>query len=282
MYWKGKKLIIDTSYKQEQPKEKQPTCIIPEDFELYELKYLTPQEDYTFTTTNKGEEEWITYTPRYRSPPKYKSCGLRDHQYKDCPQNEYKYCHEIGHIVINCPNKQNKRANCKNCNQTDHLFKDCPQNLCFGCKQMGHIEINCPLAQQKLDNLTYRCGCDKTQIEAKRLDHYSRRRTHHCCQCLTPQTPDKLYFLDNQLTCTVCYKTFHEELELNDPRSQEYYRTGLGRGTLVHCKVCNYQKPRTRMHQLESIREELWFCELEYIYVYKVCQDLIYNKNYKI
>ncbi|CAG8748775.1 4175_t:CDS:1, partial [Dentiscutata heterogama] len=49
---------------------------------------------------------------------------------------------------------------------------------------------------------------------------------------------------------------------LNDPCSQEYYQTELGRGTLVYYKVCNYQKPRTRMHQLESIQEELWFCEL--------------------
>ncbi|CAG8563942.1 3244_t:CDS:1, partial [Dentiscutata heterogama] len=86
--------------------------------------------------------------------------------------------------------------------------------------------------QQKLDNLTYYCSCNKTQIEAKRLDYYSRCKTHYCYQCLTLQTPDKLYLLDNQLTCTVCYKIFHKELELNNPCSQEYYQNRLGRGLL--------------------------------------------------
>jgi hypothetical protein len=69
---------------------------------------------------------------------------------------------------------------------------------------------------------------------------------------------------------------------MNDPQSQEYYQYGLGRGTLVYCKVCNIQRPRSRMHQLESIREELWFCELEHMYAYKVSQDVQYNPNYDI
>ena len=36
------------------------------------------------------------------------------------------------------------------------------------------------------------------------------------------------------------------------------------------------------MYRLESIREKFWFCELEHMYAYKVCQDLIYNENYEI
>ncbi|CAG8789482.1 18974_t:CDS:1, partial [Gigaspora rosea] len=33
--------------------------------------------------------------------------------------------------------------------------------------------------------------------------------------------------------------------------SQEYYHRGLGRGTLVSCKICAQQKPKARMHRLE-------------------------------
>ncbi|CAG8789575.1 21436_t:CDS:1, partial [Racocetra persica] len=49
----------------------------------------------------------------------------------------------------------------------------------------------------------------------------------------TPLKPDKLYKLEEKLACTACYKTYYEALDLEDPRSQEYYNTGLGRGTLV-------------------------------------------------
>ncbi|CAG8824874.1 11266_t:CDS:1, partial [Racocetra persica] len=65
------------------------------------------------------------------------------------------------------------------CKQTAHLFKDCPDNQCYDCNEFGHIKINCPLAQLKLDNLTYKYGCDKDQIEERRMIYYSRRRTYH-------------------------------------------------------------------------------------------------------
>jgi hypothetical protein len=283
IYWKGKKIVLDTSYEQTKPTKKQPTCTTPEDFELYEEEYLIPHEAYAFTTEEQEEEEsWTTYTSRRQNNHFCRTCKLTTHITKNCPENICYYCHQKGHILINCPKKQVKRNTCKNCNQNDHLFKDCPHNLCYGCNQAGHIEINCPLAQQKLDNLTYRCGCDKNQVEERRLTYYSKRRTHHCCGCLTPERSDNLHEHENRLICTTCYKTYFEALEMNDPQSQEYYQYGLGRGTLVYCKVCNIQRPRSRMHQLESIREELWFCELEHMYAYKVSQDVQYNPNYDI
>ncbi|CAG8680255.1 492_t:CDS:1, partial [Racocetra persica] len=45
--------------------------------------------------------------------------------------------------------------------------------------------------------------------------------------------PNKLYKLEAKLVCTACYKTYYEVLDPEDPRSQKYYNTGLGRGTLV-------------------------------------------------
>jgi hypothetical protein len=134
----------------------------------------------------------------------------------------------------------------------------------------------------KLDNLTYRCGCNRDLVEQERQSYYSKRRTHHCCLCFTPQQPEKLYKLKTQLACTACYKTYYEGLDPNEPETYEYYTTGLGRGTLVQCKVCNIQKPRSRMHYLESMRGDLWFCELEHMYAYKVSSDLQYNSNYEI
>ena len=142
--------------------------------------------------------------------------------------------------------------------------------------------MNCPTAQLKLDNLTYRCGCNRTQVEEERQVYYSKRRTHHCCLCFTPQQPEKLYKLEEKLACTACYKTHYESLDPSDPEAFEYYDTGLGRGTLVRCKVCRLQKPRSKMHYLESMQGDLWFCELEHMYAYKVSTDLQYNPNYEI
>ena len=36
------------------------------------------------------------------------------------------------------------------------------------------------------------------------------------------------------------------------------------------------------MHYLESMQRDLWFCELEHMYAYKVSTDLQYNPNYEI
>src|SRR6185436_17507203 len=67
-----------------------------------------------------------------------------------------------------------------------------------------------------------------------------------------------------------------------DPRSQYYYTQGDGCGTLVECKLCKHAEPRNRMHHLESITEELWFCELEHLYAYKASTDVLYNPNYNL
>jgi len=285
MYWKGKEIILDTSYEQDQPPKKHPTCTTPEDLELYEEEFLIPHEAYAFSVvSSEGEEEWTVYRPptRIRKLPRCKTCGLRTHQYKNCPNNECRYCHRMGHITLNCPNRQPRRASCRTCNETNHLFKDCPFNQCHGCQQLGHIEINCPMAQQKLDNLTYRCGCNKSDVDANRWFYRGKYRTHHCCQYKNPQQPERLQLHENRLICTTCYKTYIEALDHDNPLSQEYYHHGLGRGTLVSCKICAQQKPRARMHRLESIRDELWFCELEHMYAYKVSQDLQHNPNYEI
>ena len=36
------------------------------------------------------------------------------------------------------------------------------------------------------------------------------------------------------------------------------------------------------MHQLESLYDNLWFCELEHLYAYKASQDVQYNSNYDL
>ncbi|CAG8791205.1 11863_t:CDS:1, partial [Racocetra persica] len=104
---------------------------------------------------------------------------------------------------------------------------DCPDNQYYSCNKFGHIEINYFFAQLKLDNLIYKCGCDKGQIEERRMTYHSRRRTHHCCNCYTPQQPNKLYKLEKKLACTACYKIYYKALDSENPRSQEYYNTGL-------------------------------------------------------
>ena len=51
---------------------------------------------------------------------------------------------------------------------------------------------------------------------------------------------------------------------------------------LVECKLCQKSEPRSQMYQLESLQEELWFCELEHLYAYKASQDIVYNTNYNL
>jgi len=75
---------------------------------------------------------------------------------------------------------------------------------------------------------------------------------------------------------------YHYDLDHNDPRSINFYNQGLGRGMLVTCKVCQHQDARSRMHNIESITEELWFCSLEHVYVHKVSRDILYNPNYNL
>ncbi|CAG8755265.1 18060_t:CDS:1, partial [Racocetra persica] len=70
-----------------------------------------------------------------------------------------------------------------------------------------------------LDNLTYKCCCNKDQIEERRMTYHSRRRTHHCCNCCILQQLDKLYKLEEKLACTACYKTYYKALNPEDPRS---------------------------------------------------------------
>jgi len=36
------------------------------------------------------------------------------------------------------------------------------------------------------------------------------------------------------------------------------------------------------MYNLESISEELWFCDLEHLYAYKASTDVLYNPNYNL
>ena len=33
------------------------------------------------------------------------------------------------------------------------------------------------------------------------------------------------------------------------------------------------------MHNLESLEQALWFCDLEHLYAYKAGQDVLYNSN---
>jgi hypothetical protein len=36
------------------------------------------------------------------------------------------------------------------------------------------------------------------------------------------------------------------------------------------------------MYQLESLSEELWFCDLEHLYAHKASQDVLYKPNYNL
>jgi hypothetical protein len=147
---------------------------------------------------------------------------------------------------------------------------------------MGHIAIDCPLAPLKHQNQTYQCGCNPNEIEAQRQYYHSNHHTHHCCHCKNPQRPETLQELDKVLVCKGCYTDFHQSLDHDDPRSQYYYTQGDGCGTLVECKLCKHVEPRNRIHNLESITEELWLYKLEHLYAYKASTDVLYNYNYNL
>ena len=103
-----------------------------------------------------------------------------------------------------------------------------------------------------------------------------------CCQCKVPNKPEVLKLLEEKLVCPGCYTNFYCALDRDDPRSIQFFTQGEGRGMLVNCKVCDKSDTRPRMCQLDSLREELWFCELEHLYAYKASQDIQYNPNYNL
>jgi hypothetical protein len=55
-----------------------------------------------------------------------------------------------------------------------------------------------------LDNQRYRCGCSPDEVNSQWQTYYSRRRTHHCCQCRVPQRSEELRLLDQNLVCRAC------------------------------------------------------------------------------
>ena len=210
------------------------------------------------------------------------NCGSPDHLFANCPTNRCNRCHKTGHIAIYCPRNTIQRTICRTCKSPDHLYKECPYNHCYGCNEQGHIEIDCPLTFIKRQNQLLHCGCQSEEIEACRMCYYSSRRTHHCCKCKVPIKPEDLRLLEDKLSCQGCYSDFCYELDREDPRSIHYYTQGEGRGLLVNCKLCKKSEPKSRMYQLESSQEELWFCELEHLYAYKASQDILYNPNYNL
>ena len=291
--WENKKHTIPTTYESNQPLPSQPTVTAPDELDLYEPEYLYPREAYTFDREDSDqslspeENEWTTYHSRRRNrkAPKQRvcgNCGSPDHLFANCPTNQCNRCQEFGHIAVKCPKQAPRRTTCPTCHDSNHLYRDCPNNVCRGCSTLGHIEAYCPLATWKRQNLVYQCGCTLDQVDSNRLPNHSTRRTHHCCQCKVPNRPEVLRLLEEKLVCPGCYSDFHCALDREDPRSIHFFTQGEGRGMLVNCKVCNKADTRPRMCQLDSLREELWFCELEHLYAYKASQDIQYNPNYNL
>src|ERR1051325_6071504 len=88
--------------------------------------------------------------------------------------------------------------------------------------------------------------------------------------------------MDTQMFCRRCYTDFHYALDHEDPRSIAFYTHGEGRGLLVECQICQKSEPHSKMYRLDSLQAELWFCDLEHLYIYKANQDILYNPNYNL
>lgn len=287
--WNNKKYSTTTTYETDQPLPKQPTVTEARELDLYEQEYLTPQELYSFEVRevpelNNDDVGWQVQRSR-RRPRTYKPCrvcGKTDHLFKGCPENICRRCKQKGHIAAFCPEQTPKRESCKTCNQTDHTHRQCPHNSCRGCNKLGHLEIDCPLKELKRQNLTLACGCTKQAIEERRSQYYSHRRIYHCCECYTPQLEHGLYELGQRLVCKPCYTAFHTKLDREDPRSIHFYQQGEGKGSLVNCKICRKEEPRSQMLYEDSIAQDLWFCNLEHMYAYKAHTDVLHNPNYNL
>src|SRR5260364_360299 len=230
---------------------------------------------------------WTTVTRRPRPSASFSNqkcgrCYSYNHLYADCPNNECYRCHRYGHLAAHCPRQAPKRNICKTCSQPGHLYKDCPENQCYQCGQYGHIGAICPQMTQKLENQRFEYGCDPQAVNAQRLSHYTRLRTNHCCKCKVPKKPEEIRPLNQTMVCKGCWIDFHHALELDDPRSIEFFTNGEGRGTLTECKLCKEQGIRSKMIKLNSSREDVRFCDLEHLYAYKAAQDVEHNPNYNL
>ena len=294
--WKNKKHTVPTSYESNQPLPSQPTVTDPAELDTYEQEYLVPQEAYAFITTHEPDitptsdddtNPWIIHQPRHRkrAPPNSRvcgNCGSPEHLFANCPTNRCNRCRQDGHIAVHCPQQVPKRTSCRTCNGNDHLYRNCPENICHTCRATGHIAVDCSFGALKEQNRICQCGCNPDDIEARRMYNFSTRRTHHCCHCKKPNRPEDLQVLNNQFVCRGCVSDYYYELPLDDPQRIYYYSHGEGRGTLVQCKICGETRPTSKMNNLESLEQALWFCDLEHLYAYKAGQDVLYNANYNL
>ena len=150
-----------------------------------------------------------------------------------------------------------KRENCKTCNQSDHTHRQCPQNQCRGCYNRGHLEVDYPMKELKKQNLALACGYNRQAIEEQRSYYYSHCRIYHCCEYATLQLEHGLFELEQKLVCKLCYITFHQKLDREDLRSIYFFQQGEGKGSLVNCKICRKEEPRSQILYEDSITQDL-------------------------
>src|SRR5260364_270249 len=84
------------------------------------------------------------------------------------------------------------------------------------------------------------------------------------------------------MVCKGCWIDFHHALELDDPRSIEFFTNSEGRGTLTECKLCKEQGIRSKMIKLNFSWEDVRFCDLEHFYAYKAARDIESNSIYNL
>jgi hypothetical protein len=244
----------------------QPTITESHELDQFEQEFLTPKEAFVFETLvdiDNNPNPWQTQTPRFRprrqtqsSNRRYRTCRQTEHVFANCPDNRCNRCDNYGHISAHCSSHNTQITICKVCHLADHAYANCPENKCHRCNEYGHIGINCSLTPLKQANRNFQCRYSREEVESKRAIYYSSRRINHCCDCKTPQKPEDLCLLNDQLICKTCWTYFHQELDRTDPRSIEYFENGDSQGTLQQCKLCKEENIRSRMYKLDTMRED--------------------------
>ncbi|CAG8676146.1 4709_t:CDS:2, partial [Paraglomus brasilianum] len=156
-----------------------------------------------------------------------------------------------GHIAVHCPQQVPKRTSCQTiCTETALKIFVIP------VEQLDILPLTVLL--EPLRNRTEFANVDK------------------------PNRPEDLQVLNNQFVCRGCVSDYYYELPLDDLQRIYYYSHGEECGTLVQCKICGETRPTSKMNNLESLEQALWFCDLEHLYAYKAGQDVLYNANYNL
>ncbi|CAG8546190.1 9837_t:CDS:1 [Racocetra persica] len=131
-------------------------------------------------------------------------------------------------------------------------------------------------------------------LKNKLYNEVHQSPTYHCCNCQKPVKKNDHFTLNNFevislnnvkkyyneiLLCKTCYHIQFEEIEIDDPRAEEYYKKE-GINKLTECNFCCKPIRKRQGHQLWNTPQ--YMCYLEEMIVFIVYAKITDRPTYQV